>query len=274
MPCFVDESSWECREDCERKCKNDHECSKMCFEDCTQCDVIFLRKVTKCGHDQLIPCFMEESQWKCNAYCEKKCKNNHRCKKLCSEDCGNCTVELIIEMVGCGHFQTVPCYIEPGDWKCTVPCEGILECGHKCQSLCADAIHNLYCTKVKSKYDRSAVISDCQIPVVKTIPGCGHEQTMPCFQEPLKWDSNAKCEKVCKTIILARKGVFKTVDTVTYLWPKHCLYVAINTTCLVSRMNRHGYAEKTVRENVKMITNVAKCASKTVHNVMLDSSEK
>ena len=192
MPCFMDESSWKCKEDCERKCKNDHECSKMCFEDCTQCDVIFQRTVSRCGHDQLIPCFMEESQWKCNAYCEKKCKNNHRCKKLCSDDCGNCTAEMTKEMIDCGHFQPVPCYIEPCDWKCTVPCDEVLECGHKSQCLCSDIVHNICRIEIQIKLDTCGHTADieclrrnekilCHKDCV-FILDCGHKCTRKCYQ--------------------------------------------------------------------------------------------
>ena len=112
MFCYVDEATWKCKEDCERICKNDHRCNKMCYEDCEYCDVIFQRRLTKCGHDQLMPCHMDEREWKCNAYCKKTCKNNHKCQKLCSDDC-NCTIEVTKEMPDCGHFQTMPCNVEP-----------------------------------------------------------------------------------------------------------------------------------------------------------------
>ena len=181
-PCSMDRTTFRCKQDCERICKNDHKCNKMCYEDCEHCDVIFQRRLTKCGHNQLIPCFMDESEWKCNAYCEKTCKNNHKCKKLCSDD--DCTIEMTKEMTDCGHFQNMPCYVEPSNWACKVPCDGKLNCGHECSSLCSDKTnHNSRCTKIKSKKTfsflaeyKDACEKDCEF-----ILECGHKCPRKCY---------------------------------------------------------------------------------------------
>ena len=150
-PCGMERGPLKCKQDCEHICKNGHKCNKMCYENCENCEVIYQRKLIKCGHDQLIPCFMDESEWKCNAYCEQKCKNNHKCKKLCSDDC-NCTIEMTKEMPDCKHVQLVPCNVKPSNWKCKAPCDGKLDCGHECPSLCSDTLdHNSKCTKEKSR---------------------------------------------------------------------------------------------------------------------------
>ena len=191
MCCYMDETIWRCKEDCERVCKNDHKCNKMCFEDCELCDVIFQKRMTKCGHYQLIPCFIDESEWKCNAYCEKTCKNNHKCKKLCSEDC-NCTIEVAKKMPDCGHVQTIPCNVEPSKWVCKFPCDSYLECGHKCLSLCSDTHHNSHCIKIKSKERFLPVVSSiltrywaekdhCQ-QECEFILDCGHKCPRKCYE--------------------------------------------------------------------------------------------
>ena len=149
MACSMHRTNWKCQEDCERICKNGHKCGKRCYEDCRQCDVVVQRRLTKCGHDQMMPCYMDETKWNCKENCEKKCKNNHECQKLCSDVC-DCTIEMTKEMPDCGHLQTIPCNVEPRYWKCKAPCDGKLECGHECPSLCSDkTTHHSQCAKNK-----------------------------------------------------------------------------------------------------------------------------
>ena len=181
MPCFKNPLEWKCKEDCGRICQNGHKCNKMCYEDCKLCDVIFQRRLSKCGHDQLIPCFIDENEWKCNAYCERKCNNNHLYRGLCSE---KCTIEITKEMPQCGHLQTMPCHVEPCDWKCLEPCDGKLNCGHECPSVCSDTTsHNSHCTKIKKKYIFSWLSmkdkckKDCE-----SVLECGHKYPLKCWQ--------------------------------------------------------------------------------------------
>jgi len=78
-------------------------------------------------------------QYNCIKPCEninKKCFLNHKCEKMCYEDCSLCTVK-VERILACGHVKNdVPCGLSIDEIKCILPCERPLKCDHKCQSQC------------------------------------------------------------------------------------------------------------------------------------------
>lgn len=64
------------------------------------------------------------------------CTLNHKCRKLCYEDCSICTVK-IDRILPCGHLKTkLPCGLNDKEIKCYRLCDRILMCNHKCTALC------------------------------------------------------------------------------------------------------------------------------------------
>lgn len=74
----------------------------------------------------------------------KKCENinsncslNHECRKLCYQDCSECTVR-VDKTLPCGHINyNVPCGLKSEEIKCNISCNRILSCNkHKCLLKC------------------------------------------------------------------------------------------------------------------------------------------
>jgi len=93
----------------------------------------------------------------------EQCELQHRCKKLCWEDCGecqtsvqrtlrcghsldlycyidpekhSCPIEVEVELPDCGHKVKKPCHMDVQLVKCSYPCEDHLPCGHSCVLKC------------------------------------------------------------------------------------------------------------------------------------------
>lgn len=92
-------------------CDDNHECSKMCCEECGDCEVL-VEKRLPCTHVHQIPCHMAPSDYKCSI--------------------------LISAELPCGHFiDDKPCYKDVALMQCPFPCEARIEkCGHACGKKC------------------------------------------------------------------------------------------------------------------------------------------
>ena len=97
---------------------------------------------------------------------------------------------------------------------CTVPCATRLACGHVCEMVChpTDPEHKEYqckkpCAKILCKRNHMCSrrcyqdCGPCSVLVLKTLPGCGHVQKVPCYKDP----SEVKCTSPC-TKFLSRCG--------------------------------------------------------------------
>ncbi|XP_077993299.1 NFX1-type zinc finger-containing protein 1-like [Glandiceps talaboti] len=110
----------------------------------------------------------------------------------------------IIEVTTDKDFSKAP------EGGCTRPCEYRLNCGHKCEMVChpRDREHTLYkcrkpCEKIMCerehkcpKYCYQDCGNSCIISVKKILPKCGHEQQMPCHNNPMYADCKSKCTKL------------------------------------------------------------------------------
>ncbi|KAG5836364.1 hypothetical protein ANANG_G00253830 [Anguilla anguilla] len=102
-------------------------------------------------------------KFECAKPCGKVlCELGHRCPDLCYQQCDDCRVRVEKVVPGCGHRQMVPCYKDPLDFVCQVPCEKVLRCGHPCDRVCGEL-----CT------------ARCAVPVSRQLR-CGHRQEDAC----------------------------------------------------------------------------------------------
>ena len=140
-----------------------------------------------CGHVCRFKCHpidQEHEEYECLKPCARRCKTNgengHLCKKQCYMECGRCTVKVEKIIPRCGHVQKVPCYMEPEQFKCAMPCPEKCttngEDGHPCKKTCPED-----CGK-------------CMVEVEKIIPKCGHEQVVPCHQDPETFNCKMPCK--------------------------------------------------------------------------------
>uniref|UniRef100_H2YBP2 RZ-type domain-containing protein n=1 Tax=Ciona savignyi TaxID=51511 RepID=H2YBP2_CIOSA len=116
------------------------------------------------------------------------CTKGHRCKKKCSDDCGNCMekVEKMVPM--CCHIEKMPCYKDPAEHTCTKPCSKILSCEHTCSNVCG-----VNC------------VTECLEKVTVNL-ACGHESKVVCHlsKDPDKslcteqCNEQLQCGHLCK----------------------------------------------------------------------------
>ncbi|CAB3384828.1 Hypothetical predicted protein [Cloeon dipterum] len=69
----------------------------------------------------------------------KKCRKDHICPKLCSEECGVCEAKVGVKQT-CGHFLLKQCHQDDED-KCYERCLKELDCGHECQKKCFESCY-------------------------------------------------------------------------------------------------------------------------------------
>ncbi|KAM4688986.1 NFX1-type zinc finger-containing protein 1-like [Discoglossus pictus] len=170
-----------------------------------------------CGHVCTLMCHPydpEHNRFKCMKPCPKlSCADGHKCKKVCSDPCGQCEVLVPKKIPLCEHIQNIPCSMHPSKWVCKEPCTKILKCGHKCNKSCGE---NCSCTtKVTVTLECGHITeTQCRFKTVsanygfgvkcnKHITFCGH----PCpgyssdsykCQGPCAWNcTHEKCTQLC-----------------------------------------------------------------------------
>ncbi|KAL4098189.1 hypothetical protein QTP88_022837 [Uroleucon formosanum] len=205
LPCFIDVSTFPCEEMVEsvlEKCG--HTILKSCHDKKPICSYKCIDRLD-CGHVCEKNCHKNDDpdheEYKCLKPCEninKKCSLNHKCRKMCYEDCSLCTVK-VKKILSCEHIKNdVPCGLNVDEIKCILPCDRPLKCDHKCQSKC---------------YEKC---KPCENQVVKVIPECGHSITMKCKTLP----ERKLCTKECERIL-----------DCGHMCKKLCANECINTDC-------------------------------------------
>lgn len=142
-----------------------------CYEDCDA--------RLDCGHVCRLKCHVYDTNheaYQCEAPCNKTCSNDHKCVDLCYETCSDCKVRIPKEIPKCGHMQEIPCYKDPALWKCQMPCEDTLDCGHKCQCKCYEEDHI------------------CRKRVEVPFESCGHIMVVNCYQKSETIHCKMPCE--------------------------------------------------------------------------------
>lgn len=126
---------------CGRLCRGSfHACRKSSgdkfFIDSGTCLQVCDRNYSTCNHRCLYVCHGDEACPLCSAPCEVCCSHS-RCDKRCSEPCAPCAEERCASV--CPHSRcTMPC-AAPCDWvPCSLSCEKIFACGHRCPSVCGE----------------------------------------------------------------------------------------------------------------------------------------
>ncbi|XP_075682935.1 NFX1-type zinc finger-containing protein 1-like isoform X2 [Rhinoderma darwinii] len=122
-----------------------------------------------CGHVCALRCHPYDPKHmiiKCKKPCLMiSCREGHKCKKICSEPCGDCE-ELVPKQIPiCRHIQDLPCFKTPVKSDCKEPCTKIFSCGHSCSSLCG-----------------ASCPTECTADVPITLI-CGHIFNSACFMK-------------------------------------------------------------------------------------------
>ncbi|XP_049773523.1 NFX1-type zinc finger-containing protein 1-like [Schistocerca cancellata] len=187
LACHMDVNKYRCKEVVEAVLEPcNHKVNKLCFQDVKSVHCSFpCEDRLLCGHSCVRNCHAADDpdhlEYKCNKPCEKNnagCKRNHKCNKKCYEECGDCVVEIKVQL-NCGHTHQIRCSSDPSEVKCGRDCKRTMECGHKCRLLCFQPCGN------------------CPVKVQKVIPECGHEVVVPCCKQP----SRNMCRKTCERLL-------------------------------------------------------------------------
>ena len=180
------------------------------------------KEMPKCGHIRPVECYWYSSFTSCDADCEKKCNNGHRCLRKCYELCGRCEVKILKQIPVCGHTIKVKCYSSPDHSLCTEQCERLLACGHRCPLRCSQPCTSAFCkvivnvtldcghsVSLKCYESKSLDSKFCDKPCERTL-SCGHKCTMkcgqPCTQQCMKkvvknWPCGHKLKRPCYQLL-------------------------------------------------------------------------
>mgnify|MGYP002623820035 CR=1 FL=1 len=176
-----------CMKKCQQRKKCGHHCEKTCHA--YNCKEEICKKI--CG--------------KINPNCPLLI---HRCKKLCSENCGPCEEKVKIKLQ-CGHEIECECSKSqnPKKIKCDKPCNRKLKCGHQCKLKCFEDCESKPCFELVKKklYCNHIQQISCSIPdneilceeKCNTILPCGHQCSGTCGK-CLGGTLHVKCKKPCE----------------------------------------------------------------------------
>ena len=210
MLCYQDPANAYCELPCVKTCPQGHTCPLECSKPCKKCVVKVPKLIPKCQHTQMVPCYQEVSTFLCKEDCSCLCQYGHACPKRCHEKCGPCNVEVEKTIPECFHKIILPCSIAPVHENCTMQCDKLLKCGHKCQSKCGEA-----CTLI------------CEVDVEKQLP-CGHDVKLPCNQNKEYLLYQFECHQMCTKLLPCKhpcqKLCFESCTeecqiTINKLWP-------------------------------------------------------
>ncbi|XP_060843722.1 NFX1-type zinc finger-containing protein 1-like [Rhopalosiphum padi] len=185
LPCYVDIDTYQCEEMVEKVLDEcGHKIMKKCFDKSPNCSVKCYNRLD-CGHACERNCHKtddpDHEKYMCLKPCENinnKCSLNHKCKKMCYEDCASCTVK-VKKTLPCGHIKNdVPCGLNSNEIKCNLPCIRPLKCDHKCLAKCYEPC------------------KPCEELVKKVIPGCDHSITIKCKTKPERKHCTKQCDRI------------------------------------------------------------------------------
>ncbi|KAI1716014.1 AAA domain-containing protein [Ditylenchus destructor] len=150
---------------CNRPCNFRRDCGHTCKKMCHALDL---------EHEK--PCLRK---------CQKACSSileQHPCKKLCHEPCGDCEVR-VAKQLPCGHSIRAKCALPAEKIFCNEKCTRLLSCSHPCQLKCSDRCDSQKCR------------AECTAKVLKRWPLCGHEVETNCSTDV----NTTLCPNPCAT---------------------------------------------------------------------------
>ncbi|KAB0383722.1 hypothetical protein FD755_005639 [Muntiacus reevesi] len=191
---------FQCMKPCQKViCQEGHRCPLVCSQECQPCQVKMPKTILRCGHKQMVPCSVPESDFCCQEPCPKALKCGHRCSHPCGEDCVRLCSEMVAVRLKCGHRQQVKCGnvedLKHGlPVKCTAECGSILDCGHPCPGSCHSCFEGRFHERCQKPCKRLLICSHtCQEPCTGECPPCQRTCQNRCVHSECK----KKCGELC-----------------------------------------------------------------------------
>ncbi|XP_004687522.1 PREDICTED: NFX1-type zinc finger-containing protein 1 [Condylura cristata] len=195
---------FQCMKPCQKViCQDGHRCPALCFQECEPCQVKVPKIILRCGHEQMVPCSVPESQFCCQEPCPKVLKCGHKCSHLCGEDCVRVCSVMVTKKLKCGHSQQVKCGnvedIKHGlPVKCTTKCDAVLDCGHPCPGSCHSCFEGRFHERCQKPCKRLLICSHkCQEPCTGECPPCQRTCQNRCVHSQCK----KKCGELCSPCV-------------------------------------------------------------------------
>ncbi|NXF36396.1 ZNFX1 protein, partial [Nyctibius bracteatus] len=194
-PYDTQHKEYQCLKPCQKVlCADGHRCPRSCYEPCGLCMVIVEKTVSKCGHMQMVPCCIPDSEFLCQEPCQKKLNCGHTCNEFCGQECTKQCPEVVTVTLKCGHNQQVKCCIaemkHENPVECKTKCSVTLECGHVCSGSCHTCFEGRFHKPCNSPCKRFLVCSHkCQQPCTTECPPCQLECQNRCI--------HSRCKKKC-----------------------------------------------------------------------------
>ncbi|CAG7834108.1 unnamed protein product [Allacma fusca] len=205
-----DHKEYQCKLPCDRVCIDmaKHPCPHPCFRyPCPPCESKIVRKLP-CGHNCLLPCYVEYNQHKCEELVTRNLPCGHQVDLKCHYPVESfiCIIR-VDKSLECGHVKTLPCNVPTLEFECTEFVERMLPCSHLGRMKCVDDLEkftcNVLCLKLLPCGHEQGVAcyadsstARCQIIITRNKPGCFHEVQIPCYLEsrPETWDCKSTCD--------------------------------------------------------------------------------
>ncbi|ELU00979.1 hypothetical protein CAPTEDRAFT_62018, partial [Capitella teleta] len=217
-PFDKDHVRYACMKPCTKFCPEGHPCIDQCYKVCSPCQTLVAKIIPECGHEQMVPCHQDPEKFTCQILCNREKPCGHTCVRPCGDECLPCHQPVVKTLSKCGHKQRVLCFEEIDDIectspKCTLPCEDVFACGHKCLGICGDSEDERHAT-CHRKCTRTLqcghlCFGKCGEPCppckVRCQGGCSHGYCKefcgsPCSWclEPCKWSCpHFRCDLTC-----------------------------------------------------------------------------
>ena len=238
LSCYKDIESVLCSEKCSKILSCGHKCTNRCGEPCPSDD-----PTTASSADD------DSSSEQDFNFDTKK----HSVSRKCQESINK-------KLSVCGHILEIPCHKNTESLVCPKPCEKILSCGHHCPKRCGDPCPSgsrtmKYKESASSEDDDDQLFSigiresyvawQCQEPVKKKLPECGHVMKMPCHKNLKSVVCPKPCEKIqscghlcpnkcgemCLTSERCKVQVEKTLPLCGHVIKAHCCKNVDSVTC-------------------------------------------
>lgn len=144
----VEHEDYRCPAPCGGYLPCGHICKDSCWECLPQnvgglhtqnadCKQVCNRPYSTCSHRCTARCHGEVPCAPCKASCDVMCGHS-KCHRVCSEPCVPCAVPECLS--SCPHSScSMPCAAPCDHIPCSLRCEKLLGCGHRCPSVCGEA---------------------------------------------------------------------------------------------------------------------------------------
>lgn len=201
---------FQCMKPCQKViCPDGHRCPLVCFQECEPCQVKVPKTIARCGHKQMVPCSVPESDFCCEEPCPKVLRCGHRCSHPCGEGCVQLCPEMVTVKLKCGHNQQVKCgNVEDLKYdlpvECTTKCGTILDCGHPCPGSCHSCFEGRFHQRCQQPCKAPAHLLT-QVPgaMHRRMPALPADMSEPLCPQPVQEEVRGTVQPLRGTLCLA-----------------------------------------------------------------------